>query len=45
MHRLASILIKALPYIAFYDPERIINWDAGRRDEGRNILDLVVLDE
>ena len=35
----------ALPYIAFYDPERIINWDAGRRDEGRNILDLVVLDE
>lgn len=36
---------RALPYIAFYDPERIINWDAGRRDEGRNILDLVVLDE
>lgn len=36
---------KALPYIAFYDPERIINWDAGRRDEGRNILDLVVIDE
>ena len=35
----------ALPYIAFYDPERLINWDAGRRDEGRNILDLVVLDE
>jgi hypothetical protein len=35
----------ALPYIAFYDPQRIINWDAGRRDEGRNILDLVVLDE
>src|SRR5579864_7316983 len=28
----------ALPYIAFYDPERIINWDAGRRDEGRNQL-------
>jgi hypothetical protein len=36
---------QALPYIAFYDPERLINWDAGRRDEGRNILDLVVLDE
>ena len=36
---------EALPYIAFYDPERIINWDAGRRDEGRNVLDLVVLDE
>ena len=35
----------ALPYIAFYEPERIINWDQGRRDEGRNILDLVVLDE
>lgn len=35
----------ALPYISFYDPERIINWDAGRRDEGRNQLDLVVLDE
>ena len=36
---------KAVPYIAFYDPERLINWDSGRRDEGRNILDLVVLDE
>lgn len=36
---------EALPYIAFYDPERIINWDSGRRDEGRNVLDLVVLDE
>lgn len=35
----------ALPYIAFYEPERIINWDAGRRDEGRNITELVVLDE
>ena len=37
--------LQALPYIAFYEPERIINWDAGRRDEGRNILELVVLDE
>lgn len=36
---------KALPYISFYEPERIINWDAGRRDEGKNTLDLVVLDE
>lgn len=36
---------KALPYIAFYEPERIINWDAGRRDEGRNELELVVIDE
>jgi hypothetical protein len=35
----------ALPYISFYEPERIINWDAGRRDEGRNQLELVVLDE
>lgn len=36
---------KALPYIAFYEPERIINWDAGRRDEGKNVLELVVIDE
>lgn len=36
---------QALPYISFYEPERIINWDAGRRDEGRNQLELVVLDE
>jgi len=36
---------KALPYIAFYDPVRIINWDAGRENEGRNQLQLVVLDE
>jgi hypothetical protein len=36
---------KAIPYIAFYEPERIINWDAGRRDEGRDELELVVLDE
>lgn len=36
---------KATPYISFYEPERIINWDAGRREEGMNTLDLVVLDE
>jgi hypothetical protein len=36
---------KALPYIAFYEPLRIINWDAGRENEGRNQLQLVVIDE
>lgn len=36
---------KALPYISFYDPLRIINWDASRLNEGRNELQLVVLDE
>jgi hypothetical protein len=36
---------KALPYITFYDPMRIINWDAGKLNEGRNELELVVLDE
>jgi hypothetical protein len=35
----------AIPYISFYDPIRIINWDAGRLNEGMNDLDLVVLDE
>jgi hypothetical protein len=35
----------ALPYISFYNPQRIINWDAGREDEGRNQLELVVIDE
>src|ERR1035441_6855550 len=36
---------KALPYITFYDATRIINWDAGKLNEGRNELELVVLDE
>lgn len=36
---------KATPYLSFYSPERIINWDAGKLDEGMNSLDLVVLDE
>jgi len=36
---------KATPYLSFYEPMRIINWDAGRLNEGRNELDLVVLDE
>lgn len=35
----------ALPYIAMYDAMRIINWDAGRWNEGRNTLQLVVIDE
>lgn len=36
---------QATPYISFYNPQRIINWDAGKLNEGRNMLDLVVLDE
>jgi hypothetical protein len=36
---------KAIPYLSFYEAERIINWDAGVEDEGMNQLDLVVLDE
>lgn len=36
---------KALPYISFYEPERVINWDAGKIEEGRNSLELVVIDE
>jgi hypothetical protein len=36
---------KVLPYIAVYDAERIINWDAGHLNEGVNVLQLVVLDE
>lgn len=36
---------KATPYISFYNPERIINWDAGKLDEGMQELELVVLDE
>lgn len=36
---------KATPYLSFYNPERIINWDAGKLNEGMNELDLVVLDE
>lgn len=35
----------ALPYIAFYNAERVINWDAGRYEEGTNDLELVVIDE
>ncbi len=36
---------QATPYISFYNPQRIVNWDAGKLNEGRNMLDLVVLDE
>jgi hypothetical protein len=36
---------KVMPYISFYDPIRIINWDAGKLDEGKNELALVVIDE
>ena len=36
---------KALPYFTFYEPERVINWDAGSLNEGREELDLVVIDE
>jgi hypothetical protein len=36
---------KATPYISFYLPMRIINWDAGKLDEGMNELELVVIDE
>jgi hypothetical protein len=36
---------QATPYLSFYDPMRIINWDAGKLNEGMNELDLVVLDE
>lgn len=36
---------KATPYISFYDAERVINWDEGKLNEGRQELDLVVIDE
>jgi hypothetical protein len=36
---------EVMPYLSFYDPIRIINWDAGKLNEGVNDLDLVVLDE
>lgn len=34
-----------LPYIALYPTEAILNWDDGRREDGRDSLNLVVLDE
>ncbi len=36
---------KTMPYIAFYKPINIINWDSSKIDEGQNQLDMVVLDE
>lgn len=36
---------EAIPYITVYDAKRIVNWDAGRENEGPNELQLVVLDE
>ncbi len=35
----------ALPYIATYEALTIINWDDGRREQGRQRLEFVVLDE
>lgn len=35
----------ALPYVALYDAQSVINWDDGIRDQGRQALELVVLDE
>lgn len=35
----------ALPFIATYDTLSIINWDDGRREQGRQRLEMVVLDE
>lgn len=34
-----------IPYIALYEAEHIINWDEGRREDGQDSLNLVVLDE
>ena len=34
-----------VPYIVTYEAESIINWDESRREDGKNRLDLVVLDE
>lgn len=36
---------EALPFVAVYDPRSIINWDDGRREQGQQDLELVVLDE
>ncbi len=36
---------KAVPYITFFEAMRIINWDAGKLDEGSDSLELVVIDE
>jgi len=35
----------ALPFIATYSAERIVNWDDGKREDGLQELQMVVLDE
>lgn len=37
--------VDSLPYIAPYNTFRIINWDDGQREQGKQELELVVLDE
>lgn len=34
-----------LPYIALYDVEHVINWDEGKREDSKDTLNMVVLDE
>lgn len=34
-----------IPYFVLYDAKRIINWDDGKREDGKDSLNLVVLDE
>jgi len=34
-----------LPYLALYEAQAILNWDDGRREDGRDSLNIVVLDE
>ncbi len=36
---------ESVPYVAFYPRLSITNWDAGQRRQGRQKLELVVLDE
>jgi hypothetical protein len=41
----AAKIKDAIPYIATYDARTIINWDAGEREQGRHVVEFVVLDE
>lgn len=34
-----------LPYLALYEAKNIINWDDGKREDGKDSLNIVVLDE
>jgi hypothetical protein len=36
---------EALPYLCLYPAPNIVNWDAGIRQQGRQMVELVVLDE